>query len=67
MTLEDASFEECLELVAKLNIEVYPWEDLKSRRINCGMNVRDIQKTEEQDWFAKVVLVGRAGLEPVTP
>jgi len=38
-----------------LNIKVYPSEDLKSRRIKCGMNIRDIEKIGEQDGFAKVV------------
>jgi len=53
--LKEASFEERLDLVARLGIKVYPSEDLKSRRIKCGMNIRDIQKTGEQDGFAKVV------------
>jgi hypothetical protein len=53
--LKGASFEERLNLVAKLNIKVYPSEDLKSRRIKCGMNIRDIQKTGKQDGSAKVV------------
>ena len=39
--LMEAGFEERLNLVAKLNIKVYPSEDLKSRRIKCGMNIRD--------------------------
>ena len=53
--MAEASFEERLDLVARLGIKVYPSEDLKSRRIKCGMNIRDIQKTREQDGFAKVV------------
>ncbi|GAJ04142.1 unnamed protein product, partial [marine sediment metagenome] len=53
--LKEAGFEERLNLVAGLNIKVYPSEGLKSRRIKCGMNIRDIQKTGEQDGFAKVV------------
>ena len=53
--LKEAGFEERLNLVAKLNIKVYPSEDLKSRRIKCGMNIRDIEKIGEQDGFAKVV------------
>ena len=51
----ERGFEERLNLVAGLNIKVYPSEGLKSRRIKCGMNIRDIQKTGEQDGFAKVV------------
>jgi len=40
--LKGANFEECLNLVAGLNIKVYPSEDLKSRRIKCGINIREI-------------------------
>ena len=53
--LEEAGFEERINLVAKLNIKVYPSEDLKSRRIKCGMNICDIEKIGGQDGFAKVV------------
>jgi len=42
-------------LVARLGIKVYPSEDLKSRRIKCGMDIRGIQKIGEQEGFAKVV------------
>jgi len=53
--MAEASFEERLDLVARLGIKVYPSEDLKSRRIKCGLDIRGIQKTGEQDEFAKVV------------
>jgi hypothetical protein len=53
--LKEATFEQRLNLVAKLNITVYPSEDLKSRQIKCGMNIREIQKIGEQEGFAKVV------------
>ncbi len=53
--MAEASFEEQLDFVAGLGIKVYPSEDLKSRRIKCGMDIRGIQKTGEQDGFVKVV------------
>ena len=53
--MAEASFEERLDLVARLGIKVYPSEDLKSRRIKCGVDIREIQKTGGQDGFAKVV------------
>jgi hypothetical protein len=53
--MSEASFEERLDLVARLGIKVYPTEDLKSRRIKCGLDIRGIQKSGEQDGFAKVV------------
>jgi DNA invertase Pin-like site-specific DNA recombinase len=53
--LEETSFEERLDLVARLGIKVYPLEDLKSRRIKCGVDIRGIQKLGEQDGFTKVV------------
>jgi len=40
--LKEAGFEERLNQCGKLNIKVYPSEDLKSRRIKCGMNIHDI-------------------------
>jgi len=51
------------ELALQLNIFEIPdirivreyVDDLKSRRIKCGLDIRGIQKTEEQDEFAKVV------------
>jgi len=51
----EASFEKRLDFVAKLGIKVYPSEDLKSRRIKCGLGIKEIQKTGEQGGFAKVV------------
>jgi len=51
----DASFEERLDLVARLGIKVFPSEDLKSRRIKCGVDISGIQNLGEQDGFAKVV------------
>ena len=60
--LKEAGFEERLNLVAKLNIKVYPSEDLKSRRIKCGINIRDIEMTGEQDGFAKVVFGSAYGI-----
>ena len=53
--LERANFEERMDLVARLGIRVYPSEDLTSRRIKCGLDIRGTEKTGEQDGFAKVV------------
>ncbi len=53
--LGDTSFEDKLDLVAGLGIKVYPSEDLKSRRIKCGLDINSFQKTGEQTGCAKVV------------
>ncbi len=53
--MSEAGFEERLDFVARLGIKVYPSKDLKSRRIKCGMDIRGIQKTGEQEGFAKKV------------
>lgn len=39
MNLNEASFEERLDVVSKLDIKVYPSEDLKTIRIKCGLNL----------------------------
>ncbi len=41
--------------VGELGIKVYPSEDLKARRIKCGLDMRGIQNIGEQDGFTKVV------------
>ena len=38
--LEDASFEDKLDMIAKLGIRVYPSEDLKTMRVTCGLNLQ---------------------------
>ena len=53
--LAETSFEERLDMVAMLNIKIFPSEDLKSRRIKCGVDMAGIQKLGEQEGFAKVV------------
>ncbi len=53
--MTEANFEERLDLVASLGIKIYPSEDLKSRRIKCGVDIRGHQESGEQDGFAKVV------------
>jgi len=53
--IAQASFEERLDLVAQLGIKVYPSEDLKSRRIKCGMDIRNIENSGGQQGYAKVV------------
>jgi site-specific DNA recombinase len=38
--LEDASFEDKLDIIAKFGIRVYPSEDLKTMRVTCGLNLQ---------------------------
>jgi len=38
--LEDASFEDKLDMITKLGIRVYPSEDLKTMRVTCGLNLQ---------------------------
>jgi len=40
--LDEATFEEKLEIVSKLGIKVYPLEDLKSMRVACQLNLAHI-------------------------
>ena len=43
--LEEASFEDKAELIARLGVKVIPGEDLKTRRICCRLNLdNDLKK-----------------------
>ena len=53
--LKKAEFEEKVNLVAMLGIEVYPSEDLRHKRIACLLNLQKIAGDREQGDFAKVV------------
>ena len=37
--LDEATFEEKREVISKLDIKIYPSEDLKAMRIKCGVNL----------------------------
>ena len=46
--LDEAEFEEKLDIINKLNVKVYPSEDLKIMRIRCGVKMT-FQNTEDGD------------------
>ena len=37
--LDEATVEEKREVISKLDIKIYPSEDLKTMRIKCGVNI----------------------------
>lgn len=39
--LDDAPFDDKLELISRLGLKVYPAEDLKSMKVLCGVNLRN--------------------------
>ena len=43
MNLDEASFEERLDIISTLGIRVHPSEDLKSMRVLCQMNLEQLQ------------------------
>jgi DNA invertase Pin-like site-specific DNA recombinase len=45
--LDEATFDEKLDIIAKLGIEVYPSEDLKSMRVTCQLNLQQIQSDRQ--------------------
>jgi uncharacterized protein YoxC len=53
--LEEATFDEKVDLIAKLGLKVYPSEDLKSRRISCHLPLRNNMDVKEQVGVAKEV------------
>jgi hypothetical protein len=56
--LEEASFEEKIELIARLGIKVIPAEDLKTRRIACRLNLVNALKKGVENGLTKVTFGG---------
>jgi hypothetical protein len=59
--LQESTFEERADLVAKLGIKIAPSEDLKSRKIFCRLNLAEVNEKREQAGFAKVTFGGAGG------
>ncbi len=59
--LKESSFEDRMDLVAKLGLKVLPSEDLKTRKISCQMNLLALSKEGETGSSAKVILGGAEG------
>ncbi len=57
--LEEASFEEKAELIARLGVKVIPTEDLKTRRIDCLLNINNTQRKGGENGLTKVTFGGR--------
>jgi hypothetical protein len=53
--IKGADFNQKLDLLAQLGVVVYPSEDLKSRKISCQLNLREILNEGEQPSSTKVV------------
>ena len=45
--LDEATFEEKLEIISKLGIKVYPSEDLKSMRVVCQLDLQQVQSDRQ--------------------
>jgi hypothetical protein len=60
--LEEASFEEKAELIARLGVKVIPAEDLKTRRICCRLNMSNNQKKGGENGLTKVTFSGAGGI-----
>jgi DNA invertase Pin-like site-specific DNA recombinase len=56
--LQESTFEERADLVAKLGIKILPSEDLKSRKIFCRLNLAKANEQREHAGFAKVTFGG---------
>jgi len=56
--LQESTFDERVDLVAKLGIKIQPSEDLKSRKISCRLNLVKENEEREQAGFAKVTFGG---------
>ncbi len=56
--LQESTFEEKTELVARLGIKILPSEGLTSRKVHCRLNLAQANNGREQDSFAKVTFGG---------
>jgi len=63
----ESTFEERADLVAKLGIKILPSEDLKSRIIQCRLNLGQVNKEREQEGLAKVTFGGAKGIRTPSP
>ena len=59
--IQESTFEQRADLVAKLGIKILPSEDLKSRKISCRLNLAEVNEEREQTSFAKVTFGGAGG------
>ena len=62
--LLESTFEERVDLIAKLGIKILPAEDLKSRKILCQLNLAKANEERERASFAKVTFGGPFGTVP---
>ncbi len=60
--LQESTFEERADLVAKLGIKILPSEDLKLRKIFYRLNLAEANEEREQAGFAKVTFGGAGGI-----
>ena len=65
--LQESTFEERVDLVAKLGIKILPSEDLKSRKIFCRLNLAEVNEEREQAGFAKVTFGGPLWIRTTDP
>jgi len=65
--LENATFEEKQELIARLGVTIIPSEDLKTRRISFRLNLNDDLKKGVENSLAKLTFGGAEGTIGRTP
>jgi len=55
--LDEATFEEKREVISKLDIKIYPSEDLKTMHIKCGVNLtcEDIANGNGAVHYGKII------------
>jgi hypothetical protein len=61
--LDEATFEDKLDIISKLGIKVYPSEDLKSMRVACQLNLEQVQSDRQSGEMDKVDSVTSQGDE----
>ncbi len=62
LNLDKSTYEERLDIIGKLNISVYPSEDLKTMKIRCSLLPNDDKiKPDSEPDECRIVVLGSTG------
>jgi site-specific DNA recombinase len=53
--MDKADFEERLDIITKLDVKVYPSEDLRTMRVRCGLNITRVDVDDSATQCGKII------------